>query len=144
MESLSVSLANDHHRCDALFGRAEERVAQAEWVQAGTEFSEFVRAMERHLVFEEQELFPAFEEVTGNRGGPTQVMRLEHEQMRTMMRDMQECVRRQDANGYLGRSETLLILMQQHNVKEEHILYRMAEQALGEKGTALAARLKLS
>lgn len=142
MESLSATLTQDHHRCDELFARAEERVSQADWVQAERDFSEFARAMERHFGFEEQELFPAFEEVTGNRRGPTLVMRLEHEQMRTLFHDMQERIRRQDAGGYLGQSETLLILMQQHNIKEEQMLYRMAEQALGDMGPALAARLR--
>jgi hemerythrin-like domain-containing protein len=144
MESLSATLTQDHHRCDELFARAEERVSQADWVQAEKDFSEFARAMEHHFGFEEQEWFPAFEDVTGNRHGPTQVMRLEHEQMRSLFHDMQEYIRRQDAGGYLGQSETLLILMQQHNIKEEHMLYRMAEQALGDKGPALAARLKQS
>jgi hemerythrin-like domain-containing protein len=144
MESLSATLTQDHHRCDELFARAEERVSRADWIQADRDFSEFARAMEHHLDFEEHELFPAFEEITGNRDGPTLVMRLEHQQMRAMFRDMRERVRHRDTGGYLGQSETLLILMQQHNMKEEHMLYRMAELALGEKGPALAARLSQS
>lgn len=144
MESLSATLTEDHHRCDELFARAEARVSQADWVQADRDFSEFFQAQEHHFGFEEQELFPAFEEATGNRRGPTLVMRLEHEQMRTLFRDMQERLRHQDTGGYLGQSETLLILMQQHNMKEEHMLYHMAEQALGDKGPALVARLRQS
>lgn len=144
MESLSATLIQDHHRCDEFFARAEERVAQSDWAQGERDFSDFARAMEHHFGFEEQEMFPAFEDATGNRGGPTQVMRLEHEQMRSLLHDLQERIRRQDAGGYLGQSETLLILMQQHNLKEEHMLYRMAEQALGDKGPALAARLRQS
>lgn len=140
MASISTTLTEDHRHCDILFARAEERVSQGDWAQADRDFSEFARAMERHLGFEEGTLFPAFEQATGNHAGPTQVMRMEHEQMRALFREMEEGIRGQDANRYLGLSETLLILMQQHNMKEEHILYRMAEQALGQEGPTLLAR----
>jgi iron-sulfur cluster repair protein YtfE (RIC family) len=36
----------------------------------------------------------------------------------------------QDAEAYLGHSETLLLLMRQHNMKEEQVLYPMCEQHL--------------
>ena len=140
MSSISVTLTQDHRHCDELFARAEERVAHGDWTQAGQDFSEFIEAMEQHLRFEEDNLFPAFEQASGSRAGPTQMMRMEHEQMRALFRDMETSLRAQEASRYLGLSETLLILMQQHNMKEEHILYRMAEQVLGPAGEALAAR----
>jgi len=141
MSSISANLTRDHRRCDELFARAEEHVARGDWAQAGRDFSEFTNAMERHLRFEEDKLFPAFEQASGSRAGPTRMMRMEHEQMRTLFRDMETGLQAREANRYLGLSETLLILMQQHNMKEEHILYRLAEQVLGSTGEALAARL---
>jgi len=36
------------------------------------------------------------------------------------------------------------MLIQQHNMKEEHILYRLADQTLGHNAPALAARLAQS
>ena len=42
---------------------------------------------------------------------------------------------------YLGLSGTLLILLQQHNMKEEHILYQLADATLGEQGARLLERL---
>lgn len=140
MSSISATLTREHRHCDELFARVEERVARGDWAQAAGDFSEFQNAMERHLGFEEADLFPAFEQASGSRAGPTQMMRMEHEQMRTLFRDMEAGLRAQEANRYLGLSETLLILMQQHNMKEEHMLYRMAEQVLGSAGEALAAR----
>lgn len=139
--SLSATLAQDHRRCDGLFARAEERASKGDWAGAEEAFSGFVSAMENHLGFEEQTLFPAFEQATGSQAGPTQVMRMEHTQMRALLREMGEEIRGRNANRYLGLSETLLIMMQQHNMKEEHVLYRLAEQVLGEEGPALAARL---
>lgn len=131
------TLAQDHHRCDELFASAEKHAARGEWPQAQQEINAFVEAMNRHIGFEEQTLFPALEQVIGA-GGPTQVMRMEHEQMRTLFRDMQQGAQAQDTQRLLGATETLLILMQQHNMKEENILYRLADQVLGAQGPALA------
>jgi iron-sulfur cluster repair protein YtfE (RIC family) len=36
-----------------------------------------------------------------------------------------------DHDRYLGLSETLNMLMQQHNLKEENMLYPMSDQVLG-------------
>jgi hemerythrin-like domain-containing protein len=71
-------------------------------------------------------------------------MRLEHEQMRALFRDMQASLPAHDARQFLGITETLLILMQQHNLKEEHVLYRLADQALGANGLALSAQFAQS
>jgi hemerythrin-like domain-containing protein len=144
MDDIRTTLTDDHRRCDELFARTEKTVAQRNWAQADRDFSGFIAAMENHLRFEEESLFPALEQATGSSDGPTQVMRLEHGQMRALFKDMGEGIGTQDKNRYLGLSETLLILMQQHNMKEEHILYRMADQALGNKASALVARLENS
>jgi len=34
---------------------------------------------------------------------------------------------------FLGLAETLMLLMQQHNMKEEQVLYRMMDQVYGEE-----------
>ena len=50
---------------------------------------------------------------------------------------MANAVDKKDVDDYLGFSETLLIIMQQHNVKEEQVLYPMADQVLGSEIGAL-------
>ncbi len=74
--------------------------------------------------------------------GPTQMMRMEHAQMRQLFDDMRQALERQDRNDYLGASETLLILMQQHNLKEEQMLYPMSEQTLGEDSAAVLEKMQ--
>ena len=54
--------------------------------------------------------------------GPTRMMRMEHEQMRQLFSELAEALENRDKDGYLGLSETLMILMQQHNMKEEQVL----------------------
>jgi len=63
--------------------------------------------------------------------GPTQMMRMEHTQMRQLFSDMAQAVENQDKDGYLGLSETLMMIMQQHNMKEEQMLYPMTDRTFG-------------
>lgn len=125
-------MAQDHKACDLLFANAESAAAAEDWDTATQAFNDFVQAMERHLGIEENELFPAFEEATGMTMGPTEMMRSEHDQMRVLFAEMRDAMERQHGDDYLGLSETLLILMQQHNMKEEQILYNMMDQHLSD------------
>lgn len=130
MTTILDFLGSDHRACDDLFAAAEENVAQRNWDLGGTLFDQFYKAMERHFAMEEDVLFPAFEAKTGNAMGPTQVMRMEHAQMRALMDDMKAAVAAGNSTDYLGLSETLNMLVQQHNLKEENMLYPMADRAL--------------
>ncbi len=130
MNTILDFLGSDHRACDDLFASAESAIAQKNWDGARTLFDQFQAAMSHHLTMEETVLFPAFEARTGNTVGPTQVMRMEHEQMRGLMQDMAGAVAAGDRNAYLGLSETLNMLMQQHNLKEENMLYPMSDQVL--------------
>jgi iron-sulfur cluster repair protein YtfE (RIC family) len=55
---------------------------------------------------------------------------------------MHGALERADGAAYLGLSETLLMLMRQHNMKEENILYPMADQALAGEQADLVARME--
>ena len=123
-------MAQDHRDCDLLFSRAENAAAKEDWATASQAFNEFIRAMERHLGIEEQELFPAFEEATGVQTGPTEMMRMEHDQMRGLFAEMKIAIEQKSSEDYLGTADTLLIMMQQHNMKEEQMLYNMMDQHL--------------
>lgn len=130
MATILEFLGGDHHACDELFASAEESVGQKNWGGARALFDQFHASMLHHLAMEENVLFPAFEARTGSTGGPTQVMRMEHEQMRQLMQEMAHAMIKTDYEGYLGLSETLNMLMQQHNMKEENVLYPMTDQVL--------------
>jgi iron-sulfur cluster repair protein YtfE (RIC family) len=131
MSTIVDFLGSDHRACDDLFASAEAAVAQKNWDSARSLFERFQAAMAHHLAMEEEILFPAFEARTGNSMGPTQVMRMEHEQMRSLLQDMASAVAASNQSRYLGLSETLNMLMQQHNLKEENMLYPMSDQVLG-------------
>ncbi|VAX06086.1 Hemerythrin domain protein [hydrothermal vent metagenome] len=124
-------MSAEHHRCDEIFAQAEEAISNGDWDKGIASFRIFNDAMEQHFTMEENVLFPAVEQRTGMTSGPTQVMRMEHTQMRQLFADMNEAAEEKNQEKYLGLSETLLMVMQQHNTKEEQIVYVMADQSLG-------------
>ncbi len=142
MTTISDHLGTDHKHCDALFAAAEEAVADGDWENAAASFRSFYNALLHHFSMEEEVMFPAFESRTGMRQGPTAVMRSEHSQMTSLLNRMHDAAARKDTNAYLGDADTLLILMQQHNVKEEQMLYRMADQALASELDEVVARMR--
>lgn len=137
MNTILNFLGSDHRACDDLFAAAEEAAASKNWNGARSLFSQFHQAMDRHFAMEEEVLFPGFEAKTGTSMGPTQVMRAEHDQMRALMQDMETAVESGDVSGFLGLSETLNMLMQQHNLKEENVLYPMSDRALAAEREAI-------
>lgn len=142
MTTISRFLSTDHHQCDDLFAEVEAAVSALKWDHALTHFGRFRDALEHHFTMEEQILFPAFEEKTGMSGGPTAVMRREHEQMRDLAQMMQLDIDNQDDSSYLGHSEVLNIMMAQHNLKEENVLYQMCDQVLRAEAPRLMDSMK--
>ena len=140
--SVPSKILPDHHRhCDDLFVAAEESVQRGDWAAAATAFARFHEQMNAHFDAEESLLFPAFEAASGMSGGPTEMMRYEHEQMRTLLAQLAAACEDRDGETYAGVAETLLMLMQQHNMKEENILYPMCDQALGAEAESLGAKI---
>lgn len=138
----SAQILPDHHRhCDELFVAAEEAAQSGDWVAATSAFEHFNGQMHAHFDAEESVLFPAFEAATGMTSGPTQMMRLEHQQMRSLLAQLEFACAEQDSDGYAGAAETLLMLMQQHNMKEENLLYPMCDQALTAEAEQISARI---
>jgi hemerythrin-like domain-containing protein len=74
--------------------------------------------------------------------GPTQIMRMEHRQMSDLLNQLSDGLTRQDADAFLGDCETLLIIMQQHNMKEEQMLYHMADQVLAGEAEDVIGRMR--
>ncbi len=133
MESIEGYLSVDHKRCDQEFAEMETCVVNKSWEEARQACEKFSHMLNTHLRMEEEILFPEFEKVTGAAGGPTQVMKMEHEQMRNTVSELIHKIDSEDYRASAGLMETLMILMQQHNMKEEQILYRMADQMLAGK-----------
>jgi len=129
MSSIKEYLSQDHTRCDELFAKMEDSAGKS-LDNAKESYEEFAKATERHFQMEERVMFLEFEAKTGMTEGPTSMMRHEHAQMRSLIKQMGEAIEAQNSDKFFGLSETLMILMQQHNMKEEQMLYTMAQQHL--------------
>ncbi|RFA29955.1 hypothetical protein CAI21_09050 [Alkalilimnicola ehrlichii] len=139
MSTITRALHQEHADCDAHFSAAEAAVSESDWDTGRICFARFKQSLEAHLAKEEQVLFPEFERRTGMTAGPTAVMRQEHEQMRWLLEDLESAVFQADAERFLGLAESLMILIQQHNMKEENMLYPMADRAIPLSPEFLAA-----
>ena len=126
-----TELTAEHRHCDDLFAALEAAMDKENFEKAKTLFAEYERQMLEHFDVEEQKLFPAFEARTGMTSGPTMVMRMEHSQIRGLLAEMKEAIFHGQPEIFFSLSETLLIMTQQHNMKEENVLYPMCELHLG-------------
>jgi len=141
MSNIGQFLGEDHRHCDEYFLVAERAVAAHDWDTARQSLHDFRHAIERHLAMEEQVLFIAYEAFAGA-AGPSQVMRREHEQMRGLFSDLTRALERRVGAEFLSLSETLLVLMRQHNMKEEQILYPLCDRLLVPERDDLIARMR--
>jgi hemerythrin-like domain-containing protein len=130
MSTIPDYMTEKHRHCDEIFTQAESAVAKKNWSEANKQWATFNDELELHLQAEENILFPQFEQATGMTAGPTQVMRGEHQQMRVLVNDLNEALNVENKDKFLGLSETLMVLMQQHNMKEEMMLYPMCQQQI--------------
>ena len=130
MSTISEFMTNHHKHCDELFINVESAVDKQQWGGVSVKWSLCYNEIEKHFQREEEILFPEFEKITGMNEGPTQMMRIEHQQIRGLFKAMEEAVKSQDKLNYLALSETLMVTMQQHNMKEEQILYPMIDSAI--------------
>ena len=133
MQTINEYMAADHARCDQLYADGEAELLSGSFEKGREKMLAFESAMRRHFEMEEAILFPAFEEATGMIQGPTMVMRAEHVQMNGILDQIQESLEIEDSETTIGAGETLLMLIQQHNMKEEGMLYTMVDLHLSDQ-----------
>ena len=128
-DSILEFLSAHHRDCDEELVATESAVGAGAWDAALPVWRGFIDNLERHFLVEEEVLFPAIEGRTGASCGPTEMMRSEHEQMRALARGMEADLVARD-RAFLGRCETMMVFVQQHNMREEQVLYPMADELL--------------
>ncbi|MFC1702769.1 hemerythrin domain-containing protein, partial [Pseudomonadota bacterium] len=140
---LAAFFEQDHRDCDARWVDVEELLDTLDVEAARLAWQKFNAGMRRHIAMEEEVLFPALESATSMGGsGPTAMMRMEHQQMRGLLDQIESAMESGDAEQAMDIGDTLLMLVQQHNIKEEGMLYPMAENVLAGSWDKLAALLE--
>ncbi len=140
---LSAFFEQDHRDCDARWADVEELLDTQDVDAARPAWQKFETGMRRHMAMEEEVLFPALESAARmGGGGPTAVMRMEHKQMMGLLDQIGAAIESGKAEQAMDIGDTLLMLVQQHNIKEEGMLYPMAENLLAESWPKLVELLE--
>lgn len=142
MNKIATYMDREHRRCDEQYAVAEAAIASKDWDTATDDFAAFLRMFELHLDKEERVLFPRLDRAMGNAYGPTAVMRAEHGHMRDTLREMNAALGRRDSEDFFDNADTLRVLMHQHNLKEEGILYPHADRALVDQADTIIAGME--
>ena len=141
---INEALSWDHDRLDALEAEAFRKRAEGDLQSAREIYAAFAAGLRRHIGFEEEILFPAFEESSGMppTAGPTAVMRAEHREIEDLIARIEAGIADSGAPVEdLRRS--LHHVLEEHNIKEEGILYPATDQLLGpDQANDLVARIQ--
>lgn len=141
METICSYLEDDHSRCDALFIQAVGCVAQRSWEAAEQAFQAFDRAFQLHLTMEEDVVFSAFEIAVTGDTSPTHALRREHHQLRGLLHRLAGAIAKRHVVDFFDHADTFRIVVQQHGMKEEGLLYPMADRMLSRRRTELIAAM---
>ena len=136
MSTIADYLRNDHNHCERLFTELEISVNAGLWDRADATFQQFHDALDKHFEMEEKVLFVAFENTVAG-GGPTAILRNEHQQIRGIVAMLEYALTRRSRNAFLGHSDTLYIMIHRHNAIEENTLYQMTDHILFEQKQAI-------
>ena len=121
-DTITAFYEQDHDRLDELF-KTFQQLKQSDFAKAKESFKEFKVGLQRHIVWEEDILFPLWEKETGiTEGGATSVMRAEHRQIEQQLEAIHGKVAEQDSSSDQAE-QALLNLLGSHNMKEERVLY---------------------
>ena len=131
-DSVMAYLQADHERLDGLIETARTSAHGGDMDSAARHFSEFRDGLLRHIRIEEEMVFPEFERATDldPASGPTGVMRHEHVEITRLLDLIHDLFSgpRPGAEAFERLHGTLVPLLQEHNAKEERILYPMTDR----------------
>ena len=141
---VNEALSWDHDRLDALEASAFRMRAEGNLQAARETYAVFAAGLRRHIGFEEEILFPAFEESAGmpSDAGPTAVMRAEHREIESLISEIEAGIG-DPASPVEELRRSLHQVLGEHNLKEEGVLYPATDQMLGpEEANRLVERIQ--
>jgi regulator of cell morphogenesis and NO signaling len=135
-------MSKDHDRLDGIFSAFQKTKAE-NLDQAKTLFSKFESGLRKHIAWEEEILFPDFEEQTGMKNtGPTAVVRLEHNKIKEFLDQIRKNLQKADIQ-IESAEKDLIGVLTSHNQKEEKILYPWIDQSISEDArTEMIAKME--
>ena len=143
--TISSMFDEDHERLDALF-KSFQTLKRTDVLKAKSAFLEFQAGLQRHVAWEEEVMFPLWEKKSGmTGGGPTIVMRNEHREIGDCLESLARKIQAQNPETD-REEETLLDLLDRHNMSEEEVLYPEMDHLISaeERETAFRAMEKIA
>lgn len=132
MKTICEYLAEEHLRCDRLFARVETCIASRDWAKAAEQFRNFEDALGRHILMEEGILFPAFANAVSNASAPIGMLRTEHQRLKAIMERLADSIQCESVRDFTLHADSYVLLIQQHNMKEEEMLYPFLDRVLAD------------
>ena len=123
MTTILEFMSEDHDRLDNKIKMySTEKLVNVE--RAEGIFILFKSELERHIIWEEDILFPVFERKTGIKdGGPTSVMRIEHIEIKKYLQEIKRKLHVKKIQDPCKEEVAIFKVLESHNQKEENILY---------------------
>jgi hemerythrin superfamily protein len=141
MPGVAEALTEHHRKIDLLFADAAQTVRAADWGAFNLRIVALREALLAHFRFEEQRLFPVYEEATGLRDA-TQALRVQHDDIRAILWALSTASAAHDPESCGAEFETLGLLYRQHKEAEEGMMYPAFERTLGAQTPVLAGEIE--
>lgn len=124
-------MSKDHDRLDNIF-KEFRSIKVTNKDRKISLFHDFKVGLQKHIVWEEEILFPLFENKTGmHDSGPTAVMRMEHREIKNFLEKIHASVGRNIQTSHL--EDGLIEILTEHNNKEENILYPWIDNSVSDE-----------
>lgn len=130
--TINEFMTHDHRKCDEEFVLAEQAI-EKKAKDAKELFDKFAQVTQRHFRMEEEVMFAEYNAKAGGGMNPTMVMLGEHEQMRAIMKQISDNLEQSNFEKALSMCDSLMFVIQQHNMKEEQMMYNLADRVLDSK-----------
>jgi iron-sulfur cluster repair protein YtfE (RIC family) len=126
------TLAEHHRHCDELFIAARQAANSSLWSELPPRVNALREAVLAHFRYEEQHVFPLYEQAYGEEGG-TEWLCAQHDDMRGMFWVLGSLAPESDPARYKAELAALQEAFDAHAAEEERRMYPVFEKMLGKR-----------
>jgi hemerythrin superfamily protein len=125
----SRALAGHHRHCEALFASASRIAAAGDWAALPAAVGALREAVLEHFRYEEERLFPLYEETSGEEGA-TEPYCAQHDDMRASLWVLATITPADEPQRYRAELAALQAAFDAHAAEEEQRMYPHFERML--------------
>ena len=130
MNKIDNWLTHDHSWQEEILARCQDAVDVEDWSVAKSAFQELISELKRHIMQEEEVVYPAYDAEVKAPNTPTDSLRDDHEKIIAFLKDIRDMIETEDSDHVLDCLGQLEKLMSKHHEKEEDIFLPMASLIL--------------